>query len=211
MEVLSHSSGISLGGEERVVTVLFSDLRSYSTISEQLSPTQVVTMLNQYLCAMNEIIDRQGGCVIEFVGDAIFAVFGAPQYMPYHAERAMRSAMAMRQRLKQLNGEWQKTGVARRWEEIGISDIGMRIGIHSGQVIAGNLGGETRIKYSVIGDTVNVASRLESLNKDFGSEILISSDVYIQLPQDLMDVFVDVGSHPVKGREQPVKIYAMLG
>jgi adenylate cyclase len=131
--------------------------------------------------------------------------------MPYHAERAMRSAMAMRQRLKQLNGEWQKTGVARRWEEIGISDIGMRIGIHSGQVIAGNLGGETRIKYSVIGDTVNVASRLESLNKDFGSEILISSDVYIQLPQDLMDVFVDVGSHPVKGREQPVKIYAMLG
>jgi adenylate cyclase len=78
-------------------------------------------------------------------------------------------------------------------------------------VIAGNLGGETRIKYSVIGDTVNVASRLESLNKDFGSEILISGDVYIQLPQDLMELFADVGSHPVKGREQLVKIYAMLG
>jgi adenylate cyclase len=209
-EVLSQTSGISLGGEERVVTVLFSDLRGYSTISEQLSPTQVVTMLNQYLGAMNEIIDRQGGCVIEFVGDAIFAVFGAPQYMHYHAESAMRSAMAMRQRLKQLNGEWQKTGVARRWEEIGMSDIGMRIGIHSGQVIAGNLGGETRIKYSVIGDTVNVASRLESLNKEFGSEILISGDVYLQLPQDLMETFVDVGSHPVKGREQPVKIYALM-
>ena len=78
-------------------------------------------------------------------------------------------------------------------------------------MIAGNLGGETRIKYSVIGDTVNVASRLERLNKDFGSEILISADVYLQLPQDLMEALVDVGSHSVKGREQPVKIYAMVG
>jgi adenylate cyclase len=208
-EVLNQRSGITLGGEERVVTVLFSDLRGYSSISEQMSPTQVVAMLNQYLGAMNEIIDRHRGCVIEFVGDAIFAVFGAPHYMADHAEQAMRCALAMRLRLKQLNVEWQESGMARRWQEIGVAEISMRIGVHTGQVVAGNLGSQTRMKYSVIGDTVNVASRLETLNKALGSEILISGDVYIQLPRDLMDAVIDCGSHKVKGREHPVKVYAL--
>jgi len=208
-EVLSQRSGITLGGEERVVTVLFSDLRGYSSISEQMSPTQVVAMLNQYLGAMNEIIDQHRGCVIEFVGDAIFAVFGAPHYMADHAEQAMRSGIEMRLRLKELNAVWQESGMARSWQESGVSEISLRIGIHSGQVVAGNLGSQTRMKYSVIGDTVNVASRLEALNKDLGTEILISRDVYIQLSRHLMDAAVDQGSHRVKGREHPVRVYAV--
>jgi len=209
-EVLSQRSGITLGGEERVVTVLFSDLRGYSSISEQMSPTQVVTMLNQYLGAMNEIIDQHRGCVIEFVGDAIFAVFGAPHYMPDHAEQGMRCALEMRQRLKELNTEWQESGLARSWQESGIAEISLRVGVHSGTVVAGNLGSHSRMKYSVIGDTVNVASRLEGLNKELGSEILISRDAYIQLPRDLMDALRDRGSHKVKGREQEVKVYAPI-
>lgn len=103
-EVLSQRSGITFGGEERVLTVLFSDLCGYSSSSEKMSPTQVVTMLNQNLGAMNDIIDRHTGCVIEFVGDAIFAVFGAPHYLNDHAEHGMRCALEMLQRLEVLNG-----------------------------------------------------------------------------------------------------------
>jgi adenylate cyclase len=209
-EVLSQRSGITLGGEERVVTVLFSDLRGYTSISEQMSATQVVAMLNQYLGAMNEIIDQHRGCVIEFVGDAIFAVFGAPHYMADHAEQAMRCAIEMRLRLKELNAAWLESGMARSWQESGVTEISLRIGVHTGQVVAGNLGSQTRMKYSVIGDTVNVASRLEALNKVLGSEILISRDVYIQLPRDLMDGVTDRGSHKVKGRENPIKVYGLM-
>jgi adenylate cyclase len=210
-EVLSQRAGITLGGEERVVTVLFSDIRGYSTISEQMSPAQVVAMLNLYLGAMNEIIDQHRGCVIEFVGDAILAVFGAPHYMADHSEQAVRCAIAMQQRQKELNAEWRKSGMARTWEESGITELSTRIGIHSGPVVAGNLGSQTRMKYSVIGDSVNVAARLELLNKELGTDILISRDVYLQLPVDLMDGAVERGIHKVKGREHPVKVYAVPG
>lgn len=209
-EVLSQRSGITLGGEERVLTVLFSDLCGYSSISEKMSPTQVVTMLNQYLEAMNDIIDRHTGCVIEFVGDAIFAVFGAPHYLSDHAEHGMRCALEMLRRLEALNGAWQTSGLAASWEASGIAEIRMRIGLHSGPVITGNLGSQTRMKYSVIGDTVNVASRLESLNKEIGSSILISRDVYLQLPPHLIEGMSDRGSFQVKGRDQPVRVYALM-
>lgn len=208
-EVLSQRSGITLGGEERVVSVLFSDLRGYSSISEQMSPTEVVAMLNQYLGAMNEIIDQHGGCVIEFVGDAIFAVFGAPHYMANHAEQAVRCGIEMRLRLRELNAEWRHSGLASFWQDSGVPEISIRLGVHTGAVVAGNLGSQTRMKYSVIGDTVNVASRLEALNKDLGTDFLISRDVYIQLPRGLQEAVVDHGTQQVKGREQPVKVYAV--
>ncbi|HYP04148.1 MAG TPA: adenylate/guanylate cyclase domain-containing protein, partial [Cyanobium sp.] len=149
------------------------------------------------------------GCVIEFVGDAIFAVFGAPHYISNHAEQAVRSGIEMRLRLSELNAEWRQSGLARTWQDSGIQEISIRLGVHTGQVVAGNLGSQTRMKYSVIGDTVNVASRLEALNKDLGTDYLISRDVYIQLPRGLQDAVVDHGTHKVKGREHPVRVYAV--
>lgn len=208
-EVLRQRSGPSLGGEERVVTVLFSDLRGYASLSEKLSAHQVVTMLNQYLGAMTELVHHHNGCVIEFVGDAIFAVFGAPHYIPDHAERGMRCALDMLACLETLNANWDQSGLADSWHRRGIPDISIRIGLHSGSVIAGNLGSKTRMKYSVIGDTVNVASRLEELNKLMGSKLLLSHTVFSQLPAELCRGLSDRGRLRVKGRHQVVRVYAL--
>jgi adenylate cyclase len=210
-KVLSQRDGMSLDGEERVVSVLFSDLCGYTSISEQLSPAQIVGMLNQYLEAMNLLIDEHGGCVIEYVGDAIFAVFGAPYYHANHAEQATRCALAMAERLQALNKDWLESGLAESWQRVGLASISMRIGVHSGPVIAGNLGSKVRMKYSVIGDTVNVAARLEALNKEFDSQLIISRAVCLQLPADLSCLFKDCGTISVKGREQTVRIFAYPG
>lgn len=207
--LLDHREQLKLGGEERVVTVLFSDLRGYSTISEQLPPVQIVEMLNEYLGEMSDIIDRHDGCVIEFIGDAILAVFGAPNAIPDHSEQAVRCAIEMRNQLKILNERWQKTGLARYWKSIGMEEMGARIGIHTGRVVAGNLGSRTRMKYAVIGDTVNIASRLEQLNKELDTDILISMDVYAHIPDDLASNVTDRDQHKVKGREQLVRVYSV--
>lgn len=207
--LLKNEQQPQLGGEERVVTVLFSDLRGYSTISEKLPPTVVVDMMNEYLGEMNVIIDRYHGCVIEFLGDGILAVFGAPYYLPDHSESAVRCAIEMRQRLAALNAKWDRSGLSRYWKGKGIDQLEVRIGIHHGPVVAGNLGSPTRMKYAVIGDTVNVAARLETLNKELHTNILVSEDVYGHLPNDLNCNIEEQGSHKVKGREQSVQVYSL--
>lgn len=207
--LLDRRKGEKLNGEERVTTVLFSDLRGYSTISEQIPPSKVVEMLNQYLEAMNELIDLHHGCVIEFLGDAILAVFGAPYYIADHSEQALRCAIAMRNRLRELNNEWKQSGMACYWQQSGIKELMARIGIHTGPVIAGNLGSRTRMKYTVIGDTVNVASRLEALNKELDSEICLSRDVYTHLPNELTKNISYRGDFQIKGREQSVRVYTL--
>jgi adenylate cyclase len=121
----------------------------------------------------------------------------------------MRCALAMLTRLDELNEMWRQSGLARSWRDSGITQISSRTGLHCGKVIAGNIGSQSRIKYSVIGDSVNVASRLESLNKEYGSRLLISRDVYLQLPADLADLFVDRGPIKLKGRDQVVRIYSL--
>jgi adenylate cyclase len=207
--LLDANNRPQLGGEERVVTVMFSDLRGYSTICERLPPVQVVNMLNQYLGAMNTIIHEHQGCVIEFFGDAILAVFGAPYYIADHSEQAVRCALSMRQRLNELNQEWNKSDFSRFWKQGNIESLSARIGIHSGKVVAGNLGSPTRMKYAVIGDTVNVASRLEEMNKELDTDILLSEDVYAHLPEDILNMAADQGEHKVKGREQMVRVYSI--
>jgi adenylate cyclase len=202
--VLAQEHKIELGGEEVVVTVLFCDLKDYTTISERLSPLQMVSMLNEYLGVMNSIIDQHKGCVIEFLGDGILAVFGAPQATPDHADKATRCALAMREALVSLNKQWQSDGLAQRWKELGVDHIECRIGLHTGPVVAGNLGSKTRMKYAVIGDTVNVAARLETLNKEYGTTILLSDDVKARLPNDLAEQTTQMGSGLVKGRSQAV-------
>lgn len=198
-----------LGGEERIVSVLFCDLHGYSTISERLSPVQVVELLNRYLGAMNIIIDEHRGCVIEFLGDAILAVFGAPSYFPDHAEQAVECALAMRERLRLLNDEWNQSAEVLSWWRPGFSKLEARIGIHTGPVVAGNLGSPQRMKYSVIGDSVNVAARLEELNKELNGTILISEDVRSRLSASLAAQAEVRGDFKVKGREQTVRIFAL--
>ncbi len=207
--VLGQRTGAELSGEERVVTILISDIRGYSTISERLPPAQVVDMLNRYLSAMNEVIDDHKGCVIEFLGDAILAVFGAPNYLPDHSERAVRCALRMRERLVELNQEWRELGLSQYWQNNRIDTLAERIGIHTGPVVAGNLGGTTRMKYAVIGDSVNVAARLEALNKELDTDVLVSEQVYSHLPRDLLGQFHEKGVHQVKGRQQTIRVFGI--
>ena len=206
--VLSGTEGARMGGEVREVTVLFSDLSGYSTISESLSPTETVEFLNAYLSVMNAEIDKEGGCIIEFLGDAILAVFGAPSALEGHPERAVRCAMAMRAGLAAFNAQMDAEGRA-PWQKSGMVALGQRIGIHTGAVVAGNLGSTLRVKYAVIGDAVNVASRTEGLNKVLGTEILCTSSTWQFLPDDLRATMTERGAHEVKGRASKVTVYAV--
>ena len=207
--LLGTPGAMALGGEEREVTVLFSDLAGYSTLSESLSPTQNVTFINAYLGEMNEIIDAHRGCVIEYLGDAILAVFNAPNDLEEHADAALRCAVDMRARCVQLNVEWRESGLAALWLDQGIAEITARIGVHTGRVVAGNLGSATRMKYGVTGDAVNVAARLEQLNKALGTNILTSADTHARLSPEVAAMAQHQGAHQVKGREQGVEVYAL--
>ena len=177
-------------------------------MSEQMSPTEVVNLLNDYLTAMNAEIDRHQGCVIEFLGDAILAVFGAPVATSGHPERAVRCALAMREALGRLNAEWERRGLAAGWRARGLDALAQRIGVHTGLVVAGNLGSAHRMKYAVIGDAVNVAARLEALNKNLGTELLISDAVWAELPDELARQAHDQGLHKVKGRDQQIQVWS---
>ena len=207
--LLASPDALKPGGEEREVTILFSDLRGYSTISEHLSPTEVVALLNDFLAAMNAEIDRHNGCVIEFLGDAILAVFGAPVALPGHPEHAVRCALAMRQALTRLNADWDQRGLSKAWRVHGLDSLAMRVGIHTGQVVAGNLGSSHRMKYAVIGDAVNVAARLEALNKTLDTSLLISDAVFSELSDDLVALATNQGNHKVKGRDQEVQVWSL--
>lgn len=199
----------SLGGEERVVTILFADLKNYTTLSEYLPPAKILTLLNEYFGAMNELIDLEQGCLIEFLGDGLLAVFGAPTYDAQHAESAVICALEMQQRLNALNQHWRQQDIASSWTEAGIQQLEMRIGIHTGTVIAGNLGSPSRMKYGVIGDAVNIASRLEALNKTLDTTVLISDAVQQRLPRTLKEKFICTGEQCIRGRTQSVKAFAL--
>ncbi len=208
-KVLSSSDAAALGGEERQVTVLLTDLANYSTLAEFLPPVAVVQTLNAYMTAMGELIDQHGGCVIEYQGDAILCVFGAPGELPGHAQAAVECASAMVQRLHALNAEWQASGLAELWQARGISRIGARVGIHTGRVVAGNVGSASRVKYAVVGDAVNVAARVEALNKETGTELLFTQATWQALDASLQLRSAFHGEHAVKGRATPVRVWTL--
>ncbi len=205
--VLSDRSAAALGGEDRDVTVVFSDIEGYSTMTELIPPQQVLGMLNTYLAAMNEIIDRHQGCIIEFLGDAILAVFNAPNDIENHADVGVRCALEMRARLDALNDEWASQPIAEIWRKAGKDRLKARTGIHSGHVVAGNLGSKTRMKYGLIGDVVNVAARIEALNKPLKSTLLVSDDTYSRLSSEVKALATNRGQHEVKGRANLVQVY----
>jgi len=193
-----RADAAGLQGEHREVSILFSDLRGFTTLSERLPAREVAARLNEYFPAMTEAIFARGGTINDFIGDAVMAIFGAPLDDPEHAQHAVSSAAAMVRALEALN---------RRWAAAGLPPLRMGIGIHSGSVFAGNVGGRDRMKYTVVGDTVNVASRVEGLNKDLGTTILITEETYARLAPRVQAE--DRGEVAVKGRTRPVRVYAV--
>lgn len=181
------------------VTVLFCDLRDYTGFAEKHSPREVVEMLNQYFTAMERVIRQNGGVVLQFVGDEIEAVFGAPEPDPEHADHALAASLAMRAALENFNNK--------RREQDAV-EIRHGIGIHSGNVLAGNVGSEQRKTYSMLGDTVNLASRLQTLNKQLGTTILISDETRRRLTQT--DVSLrSMGNHAIRGKRESADVYAV--
>lgn len=196
-----------LGGAKREVTVLFTDLRSYSTISEHLDPDDVIRLLNDCFGALVADVESHGGTVLEFLGDGMLAVFGAPGHQPDHAVQAVRCVQAMVRSLERLNDTWALTGRDRLWTEQGIPEVGFRAGLHTGTVVAGNLGTERHMKYTIVGDAVNLAARLEQLNKELGTTVAMSEQTRARLPPELQAWAEPMGAHHVKGRAQPVTVY----
>ncbi|MBZ5516551.1 MAG: GAF domain-containing protein [Acidobacteriia bacterium] len=197
-EILKDRDRLKLGGNRSTVAVLFSDIRNFTTISEQSSAEDVVAMLNDYFTRMLDPVFLYEGTLDKFIGDAIMAVFGAPIPFENDAERAVRAALEMRRALKRYNED----RLAR-----GLPPIDNGIGITKGEAISGNIGSEQRMDYTVIGDTVNTASRLEGLTKMYPYKILVNEQVYNEIKQKIP--CVDLGFAHVKGKEGDVHIYGI--
>ncbi len=198
-EIIKNPDRLNLGGEKRVVTVLFSDIRGFTTISESLPPEKLVTLLNEYLNPMTMIVLEEHGLLDKYIGDAIMAIFNAPIAIDDHPGRACSSALRMLSTLKELNAGWALKGYPR-------VDIG--IGINTGEAVVGNMGSILRFDYTGIGDNVNLASRLEGLNKLYGSHIIVSQFTYEFVKNAF--VFRELDLVKVKGKDRPVGLYELM-
>jgi len=196
-EVLSGR--IPLDGEMKEVSVLFADLRDFTPLTESLPPKEVVKILNSYLTEMAPAIHRHHGSILRYVGDEIFAVFGAPIALNHHSRHALEAAMEMRQRLVVLNVKLQHQGY---------NALRHGIGIHSGPVVAANIGSPDRLAYDLVGDTANLASRIEGLTKEFDTDILISATTKDGLDKDF--AMEALPATMVKGRRAPVEIFKVV-
>lgn len=195
-QMVERSEMPALGGETRELTVFFSDLAGFTALSEDMSPEELVRVLNEYLSAMTDVIERHGGFVDKYIGDAIVAVFGAPHHDPCHADNAIATAIECQQRLNALNRDFEAAhGIALR----------QRIGINTGRILVGNIGSARRFNYTVMGDAVNLAARLEGANKVYGTGLLISGDTRARATA--ATALRDVDTVQVVGRGEPVTLY----
>jgi adenylate cyclase len=188
-----------LGGRAREVTVLFSDVAGFTKISERLTPDQLVRLLNRHLSQHAAAVMAEGGVVDKFIGDAVMAFFGDPLDMPDHAVRACRAGLRALQQMPALEGLCR---------ELGIPPMVMRVGLNSGPAVVGNMGSEDRFEYTCMGDTVNLASRLEGANKAFGSRLLVGPLTYLQAKEAV--VARPIADLVVVGKEQPVRVYEVM-
>ncbi len=188
------SLGETLGGETREVTVLFCDIRSFTAMSEKMAAAEVVSLLNRYFTALGQCITAHHGIINKYIGDAIMAIFGAPVASQNSAEDAFLAAMDMRKALVQVNKEFK---------EDGLPELKFGIGIHTGPVFAGTIGAENRMEYTVIGDTVNTASRLESLCKTYTTDLLVSEAAASKL-KTALEFVTDA---QIRGKTEPMKVY----
>jgi adenylate cyclase len=192
----------TLKSERRVVTVLFSDIAGFTSISERLPTEEVVQLLNEYLTAMTRIIFKNSGTLDKYIGDEVMAVFGniGPNNPPDDAYRAVKSALEMQEELGHLQEKWLAEGIL---------PLQIRIGINSGEALVGNIGSPQQMDFTVIGDMVNTAKRLEGLNKAYNTNILISQATYNYVKDKVETRFL--GPAPIKGRHEPVPVYGLIG
>jgi adenylate cyclase len=200
-EVLAKEGSVQLGGEKRVLTVLFSDIRGFTTISENLDPHVLLELLNEYLTPMTDIIVSESrGTLDKYIGDAIMAFWGAPQAQPDHALRACRAALAMIERLGTLRDGWRKRG---------LPELDVGVGINTGPMSVGFVGSQDRFyNYTVLGDAVNLASRLEGANRTYGTRVILGAATHDEVREHVVVRELDLAR--VKGKREPVQLYELL-
>lgn len=196
--ILRDPGKVSLGGEEKEITVLFSDIRDFTAFSEKTTPKELVAVLNRYFNLMTGQILENKGVLDKYIGDALMAFWGAPLDDPAHAENALKAALGMAEKLKELNEELKEKGEP---------EIHIGIGLYTGPAIVGNVGSDLRFDYTAIGDTVNIASRLEGLNKEYKTQIIMGESVKNEIKREYNFKFL--GSVSVRGRKEPLKIYTL--
>ena len=198
-QILADPDKLALGGEEREVTVMFTDVAGFTSISEKLSPSQLVKLLNEYLTEMTDTVLAHEGIIDKYEGDAIMAEFGVPVPSTDHAKMACQTALVMQKKLTRLREKWKKEGRP---------ELRARIGINTGVVIVGNMGSRDVFDYTVMGDAVNLGSRLEGANKFYGTYIMISEFTYKFVKDDFYTRELDLIR--VKGKEQPIKVFELI-
>ncbi len=213
-ELLERPERLRLGGERRELSVLFCDIRNFTTLAEGAPPEATVEMLNEFFTIMSGVIFSSGGLVDKFVGDQIMAVWGAPLERADHAARACAAALDMMEQFRRLRARWagvpESSGAnGGRQPSAFPAAINCGVGINSGPMVVGNIGSQDRFSYTVIGDNVNVASRLESLNKTYGTQILVGPPTYQAAREKFR--FREVDHLRVRGRSRPIAVYELLG
>lgn len=198
-EIVSRKQELKLGGEKRKISVFFSDIRDFTSISEKLPPEELVKLINEYLTGMTNIILENKGTVDKFIGDAIMALWNAPLNQEEHAKMSCRCAIAQIKKLEELKP---------LWKEKGFPDIEIGCGIHTGEAVIGNMGSEERFNYTAMGDAVNIASRLEGLTKQYGVKIIISRETKEQIGKEFSCRLLD--KVKVKGKKIPLEIHELL-
>lgn len=198
-EILNNAGALQLGGVKTKLTVLFSDIRGFTTFSEALDPQELVAFLNFYLSRMSDVIFRNKGTIDKFIGDAVMAIFGAPMSRPDNAARACATSLDMMKELDVVN---------ERQRQFNQPEAAIGIGLNSGEMTVGNIGSEQRFDYTVIGDAVNLGSRLEGLNKYFHTSILVSESVKDEAGEEFL--FREMAPVKVKGKDIPVGVYELL-
>lgn len=191
---------LKLGGEERHLTVLFSDIRGFTTMSEGLKPDALVKLINSYLTPMTDLVMNNGGTIDKYMGDAIMAFWNAPLDQPDHPRLACATALEMMKKLNELKPIWEAVGIKK-------FDIG--IGLSTGKAIVGNMGSTQRFDYTVMGDTINLGSRLEGLNKEYGTHIIVPRYTYLDVKDEF--VFRELDYVRVKGKDLPIRIFELMG
>jgi adenylate cyclase len=195
--ILDSNTEIRLSGDRRRISVLFCDIRGFTSISENLPPEKVVQLLNEYFESMVEVVFRNKGTLDKFIGDGMMVIFGAPDDDPYQEENALKAAVEMQAELRKLADKWRPEGL----------NLRIGIGINSGPAIVGNIGSSQRMEYTAIGDTVNLASRLESATKELGVGILLSEYTHNAVRGTFR--FKNMGAVQVRGRNEAVMTYSI--
>lgn len=190
---------ISMAGESREMSILFSDVRGFTTISEKLGPKELSLLMNEFLTPLSRVIYKHHGTIDKYMGDCIMAFWGAPLHDPAHGRNAILAGLEMQRALRALQPYFKERG----WPEINVG-----VGINTGKVSVGNMGSEVRVAYTVMGDSVNLASRLEGITKQYGVGIIVGESTRAAVP-DL--IYRELDQVRVKGKDKPVTIYEPIG